>query len=141
MKTFPHWRAVGRVMRWARQQDGVTVKPPTRGAGIRIRVYRDPMGAIVQTCTSPGSTWLKTYTGRVGSADVTPNTAAEGLRVLAALDLIPADIAYGPDERYGRCLRCGRRARWWDDPLAARWVHDLRLAWTGDPHQAEVADA
>lgn len=25
MKTFEHWRAVGRAMRWARQQDGVTL--------------------------------------------------------------------------------------------------------------------
>jgi hypothetical protein len=45
-------------------------------------------------------------------------------------------------ERYGKCLTCGRLARWWDDELAARWVHIHPWAVTGPAaHRAEVADA
>jgi hypothetical protein len=39
------------------------------------------------------------------------------------VDLIPAHLADGEDERYGRCVTCGRVARWWNDPLRPCWVH------------------
>src|SRR4051812_39596641 len=92
MKTFDGWRAVGRAMRWARRQDGVTVERVAR-ADVRARIYRSPEDKIVWVSSLPGSTWFRTYSGRVGSAECTPNAAAEGLRVLAALDLIPAELA------------------------------------------------
>jgi hypothetical protein len=145
MTTFPHWRNVGRAMRWARQQQGVTVEMPTPKILIRSRVYRGPDDVIVKVNTLPSSTWFETYTGIVGSAKVNPNNAAEALRVLAALDLIPADLAYGPDERYGRCVKCDRLAQWWPAEAGAedRWVHVIKghERFIDYPnHRAEVAE-
>jgi hypothetical protein len=140
VKTFPHWRAVGRAMRWARQQEGVTVEPPTRGIPIRTRRYTGPADVVASVTTVSGSTWFKTFSGVVGSAHVHPNNAAEALRVLAALELIRADIAYAADERYGRCEVCGRLAQWVppSGQFAARWCH---LNPNRPYHRPEVADA
>lgn len=91
---FPGWREVGRAMRWARKQDGVEVRlTPTRGVLARGRRYLRPGGTQVHVYTIPGATWFKTFSGVVGSAHVTPEDAAQALRVLAALDLIPAELA------------------------------------------------
>lgn len=142
MITFRNWRAVGRAMRWARQQEGVKVKPPTRGILIRSRIYRGPADAIVQVNTIPGSTWFKTYTGVTASTNVNPENAAEALRVLAALELIPAEIAHAPEERYGRCKRCDRLAQWSppSELWPGRWFHVKRVRFDQDPHPAEVAE-
>lgn len=139
MKTFSHWRNVGRAMLDARRREGVTVERPKRVGMVLIRTYRGPQDAVVQVKHYHQSAWFKTYSGVTGSTSVDPNSAAEALRVLAALDLIPADIAYAADERYGRCVRCGRLARWWDDELGARWVHVDVMAAFRDSHRAEVA--
>ena len=49
------------------------------------------------------------------------------LRVLAALGLVANEIAYAADERYGKCKRCKRLARWWpaEAHASARWVHQM----------------
>jgi hypothetical protein len=68
--------------------------------------------------------------------------AGQVLRVLAALDLIPAHLAYGPDERLAKCKRCDRLAQWWPAEAAspARWVHVKRLAPSDPGHRpVEVA--
>ena len=96
MKIFQGWREVGRAMRWARQQDGVDVKRDrieTTGqllfawyAGNRTAVYvsffpaSDPADVAFEV---PGA-----YISRSTFDD-----AATALRVLAALDLIPAELA------------------------------------------------
>jgi hypothetical protein len=67
----------------------------------------------------------------------------ERAELLARLDAAEAAPPVWQDvegERYGKCLKCGRLARWWDDPLAARWVHVQPWAVTGPAaHPAEVA--
>jgi hypothetical protein len=51
----------------------------------------------------------------------------------------PLQIGEPTEERYGKCLKCGRGARWWNDELAARWVHVQPWAVTGPAaHLAEV---
>ncbi|GGN40378.1 hypothetical protein FHR83_007051 [Actinoplanes campanulatus] len=154
MKTFPNWRAVGRAMRWARQQKSVTaprfvldnVRDSTAlelawkladGREVEVWRWRSGNGGIDLTVKhKPVHGKPELYAGMDGIRD-----AAEVLRVLAALDLIPADIAYAADERYGRCVRCGLLARWWPAEAEAgeRWVHVTRLRFDLNPHPAEVA--
>jgi hypothetical protein len=147
VKTFSHWRAVGRAMRWARQQphiqaDSTTIVDLAKVTDNRWRSV--PNGTRVVARHAVGYDRTDVEVGRkdldltfFGVAD-----AAEVLRVLAALKLIPADIAYAADERYGRCVKCGRLAQWWhDSPFFPRWVHvpPLSAARPG-VHRAEVAD-
>jgi hypothetical protein len=125
MRIFPGWRSVGRAMLEARRREGVTVERPKRVGMVSIRTYRGPADAVVQVKHYHQAAWFKTFSGITGATSVDPNHAAEALRVLAALDLIPADIAYAADERYGKCTRCGRLAQWVPQagPFAARWCH------------------
>jgi hypothetical protein len=140
MKTFPHWRNVGRAMLDARRQEGVTVER-VRVPGARYHVWARGDTKVTVDHTEHSA----------GFAFEDPNSqfeqfhadAAEALRVLAALELIPADIAYAADERYGRCERCGLLAQWWPAEAEAgeRWVHVTRLRFDLNPHPAEVTDA
>lgn len=53
----------------------------------------------------------------------------------------PLQISDLTEERYDTCVVCDRTVRWWDDQLAARWVHVKPMAVTGpNAHRAEVAD-
>lgn len=141
MKTFPNWRAVGAAMRWARQQhaqvDTLTSDWLTdtrwRLGGIDVRVGRTDIaeGNDLRISGDGLDIWID-------QVDV-----ARALRVLAALDLIPAHLADARDERYGRCQKCGRVARWWDDGpgFEPRWVHINPVAVSGPAaHRAEVAE-
>jgi hypothetical protein len=145
MVIFPHWRAVGRAMLQARRREGVTVERDNKIVGcvlMRYHTYRGPADALVVVKHFEQSTTFDTYSGVTGSANVYPNSAAEALRLLAALDLIPAHLAEGPDERYGRCVKCGRLTRRWDDFGTTRWVHVIGGAerFADYPyHPAEVA--
>jgi hypothetical protein len=95
VKTFPGWRAVGRAMRWARQQDGVRQEIEHAAVARQHRWYgpgRD--GSIV------GVTWggplthdVDIYVAGGGEHELVEPTAAQALRVLAAFDLIPAELA------------------------------------------------
>jgi hypothetical protein len=66
----------------------------------------------------------------------------ERTELLARLDV--AESAPPPvwqqieGERYGKCLKCGRLARWWDDPIRPSWVHVQPWAVTNS-HVPEVA--
>jgi hypothetical protein len=52
----------------------------------------------------------------------------------------PLQIGEPTEELYGTCSVCGRTARWWNDKLAARWVHVQPMAVTGpNAHRAVVA--
>ncbi|GIE30131.1 hypothetical protein Ait01nite_031760 [Actinoplanes italicus] len=154
MKTFPHWRAVGRAMLDARRREGVTaprtVLDNRRGApaveltweredGLTVGLWRLRSGRS-------GPDLGVRYPDRADGTNLfagmdSIDDAGQVLRVLAALELIPADIAYAADERYGRCVKCGRLAQWWPAEAGAddRWVHDVRLRFDGNPHEAEVA--
>lgn len=142
MRTFPGWRAVGRAMLDARRREGVSVERPKRVGVVIIRTYRGPADAVVQVKHYQQAAWFKTFSGITGSTNVYPNSAGEALRVLAALDLIPAHLADGPDERYGRCEVPGCRllAEWWPVEAEAepRWVHVEPWLVT-DHHRPEVA--
>lgn len=67
-------------------------------------------------------------------------TAIDMLRVLAALDLIPAELAEVRDERYGRCETCGEPCTWdsghgtWEP----RWLH--LDPFRGQGHRAEITE-
>lgn len=136
MKTFPHWRSVGRAMFDARRREGVTVtRHPDawhgyewdRGSADLVSVHTGQRGCSLMVDLA-GGRHLES-----GGMDAT-----SALRVLAALDLIPADIAYAADERYGRCVKCGRLAQWVpaEGQFAARWCH---LDPTRPYHKPEVA--
>jgi hypothetical protein len=125
-------------MRWARQQEGVTV---TRRRVLGRLVRWDRGASYVSIRPLPDDVHVRaghsTAAIGLGTTD-----AAQVLRVLAALDLIPADIAYAADERYGKCLRCDRLAQWvppTDDLFPSRWVHVKRLRFDGQPHMPDVA--
>lgn len=140
-------------MRWARQQDGiefVTRKTSYRGEDVAHDViWRIPGKAHVSAQRLVGPTGLGrvdvSAEGEHAAAEIGDQaTADQVLRVLAALDLIPAEYAEQRDERYGRCEKCGELCRWatghdfWPD----RWVHIHGDAWLSriDGHRAEVAE-
>lgn len=51
----------------------------------------------------------------------------------------PLQISDLTEERYDTCVVCDRTVRWWNDQLAARWVHVQPWAVTGPAaHLAEV---
>lgn len=143
-----NWRNLGRAMLDARRREGVTVQREKMQVGavlMHVRTYRGPADALVQVKHFQQAVSFETFSGWTGSANVSPNSAGEALRVLAALDLIPqhfAAAAIAADERYGRCQVCGRLARLWADLDTPRWVHIQPWAVTGPhAHRAEVADA
>jgi hypothetical protein len=153
VKLFPNWRNVGRAMLDARRREGITgprtVLDNRRGApaveltweredGLEVRLWRLRSGwrrpdLGIRFPERDDDTSL--FAGMDGI-----DNAGQVLRVLAALDLIPADIAYAADERYGRCKRCGLLAQWWPAEAEAgeRWVHVTRLRFDLNPHPAEV---
>jgi hypothetical protein len=161
VKTFPMWRAVGRAMLDARRREGVTA-PRVALDEHRGRYYTALIWKLADERTVE-LWWRHSGRGRVDLAvkypekapgESTPFTgmdniesAATALRVLAALDLIPVDIAYAADERYGKCEvpGCRRIARWWrpEGGAAGRWVHHPpRPALPGrNTHQAVVAES
>lgn len=150
MKTFPHWRNVGRAMLDARRREGATAPRVLRdnerdsmhiqlawtfqdGRTVELWRWRSGDGGIdlaVKPAPGPGRPGMFAGLDRLGDA-------ATALRVLAALDLIPADIAYAADERYGRCVKCDRLAQWVpaEGQFAARWCH---LDPTRPYHKPEV---
>jgi hypothetical protein len=142
---FPGWRNVGLAMRAARQQPDVRIDALTVISLAKVTDNRWQW---------PGTRVIATHAVGYDRTDVEisradakltfygVSDAIELLRVLAALGLIPAHLAEQPDERYGRCARCGRLAQWWhDSPFFPRWVHvpPLSAAQPG-VHRAEVAD-
>lgn len=131
MKIFNHWRNVGRAMLDARRREGVT---HTR------TIMLDSLDEVsidhLWSRTDGTSVWITWITSRelvdiraggaVSECALSDwDNAAQALRVLAALDLIPAHLAYGDDERYGRCEVCGELAQWVASvgPFADRWCH------------------
>lgn len=133
MKTFPHWRAVGRAMLDARRR-GFTPERVKAGHwtrftwdqdGTGVTIYVRPDRPVCQFVADFGKGWINRSTF---------DDAATVLRVLAALELIPADIAYAADERYGRCVKCGLLAQWWpaEAESGERWVHVS--PWPADGH-------
>jgi hypothetical protein len=142
VKTFSNWRNVGRAMRWARQQEGVIQGPATFGQPFGREYvwgwYAD--GQTVRVHITWGIGYAVTLHGPRLASITQGVKPAQVLRILAALELIPADIAYAADERYGRCVRCGLLAEWWAAEAGAedRWVHAEPWLVT-DHHQAEVA--
>lgn len=153
MKLIPNWRNVGRAMLDARRREGITA-PRTvldnerrrvvildwRRDGINVRIaWR--RGEDMPLDIGVNFPERDNETAPFVGMDSTDN-ATQALRVLAALDLIPAHIATAADERYGRCETCGRLAQWWhDSPFYPRWVHvpPMSAAQAG-VHRAEVAD-
>jgi hypothetical protein len=146
VKTFPHWRNVGRAMRWARRQEGL------QGP----EIFDRPFGRrYLWGWFSDGQTVSVNVTWGIGfavklrgprSMELDGRNAAETLRVLAALDLIPADIAYAADERYGRCEvpKCGLLAKWCPAEAGAkgRWVHaEPWLVMGPNAHQPAIAES
>lgn len=138
MRIFPGWRAVGRAMLDARRREGVTVTryPDAwhgyewdRNSADTVSVHTGQRGCSLMVDLAGGRHL------EAGGMD-----AATVLRVLAALELIDARIAYAPDERYGRCEVCGRLAEWWAAEAGAedRWVHAEPWLVT-DHHNAVVA--
>lgn len=93
MLTFPGWRAVGRAMRWARQQDGIQGPAAFEWPFGREYVwgwYLD--GQTVRVIVTWGIGFSVSLRGpRV--VQLEGRDAVETLRVLAALDLIPAELA------------------------------------------------
>lgn len=147
MRIFPGWRAVGRVMRWARQQDGVThnrtVMLDSLDETTIDHLWSRDNGFSVWITWSPSRELIDIRAGgAVSECSLSDwDNAAQALRVLAALNLIPAHLAAAEDERYGRCVKCDRTVRWWHEPpFTARWVHVQPWAVTGPAaHLAEVA--
>ena len=114
MKTFTGWRAVGRVMRWARQQ-GIYREVHTDGGALSEMVWilNDERGVTVMPSLREGvqvDVSRKPEPGRPhwmgGLIDAT--SASTILRFLAALDVIPAELAEVHDERPVRCAWCHR---------------------------------
>lgn len=137
MRTFAGWRAVGRAMLDARRREGVTVTHDpdawhghewVRNSADTVSVHTGQRGCSV-TVDLAGGRHVES-----GGMD-----AATVLRVLAALDLVPADIAYAADERYGRCQVCRELAQWVppSGQFAGRWCH---LDPDRPYHRPEVAD-
>lgn len=91
MRTFPGWRAVGRAMRDARQQEGVTVThDPNAWHGHEwVRNSAD----TVSVHTGPHSCSLMVDLAGGRHLEAGGMDAATVLRVLAALDLIPDHLA------------------------------------------------
>lgn len=130
MKPFPNWRNVGRAMLDARRRKNVrSVVTTISGvfakdliehcwdtASVTVTAQHVPGGSAVDLRVTKTDVEFKAW----GVTD-----PAEVLRVLAALDLVPADIAYAADERYGRCQVCGELAQWVppSGQFAGRWCH------------------
>lgn len=143
MKPFPGWRAAGRAMQWARQQDGVTVERDRDGAWVSRRwrsgdpadhVELGGAGSLAHSLT------IDLADGRYIESAHLP--AVEVLRVLAALGLIPDELAQVRDERYARCVTCNGVLYWraGRHGLPDRWGHlDRRAYLDGGTHRAEVA--
>jgi hypothetical protein len=141
MVIFPGWRAAGLVMLDARRRGIKRSHDPDAWHGYEwVRDSADTVSVHVgQQC----SVWVDMSGG--GHLEAGEMDAVTVLRVLAALDLIPAHLAEGPDERYGRCATCDRVARWWPAEAGAdnRWVHVIGGAerFADYPyHPVEVAD-
>ena len=142
MRIFSGWRAVGKAMLEARRRK---VSHAAYAGGLahttENRWHLDNVVVSANRLTDhPEKVDVEIRTGDTHVTMWPAPDAATVLRVLAALDLIPAHLAAAEDERYGRCVKCGKLARWWNDRLAARWVHVQPWAVTGPAaHLAEVA--
>jgi len=120
-RIFPGWREVGRAMRWARQQDGVTFDrttmrnvwhfdlPPSIHVDHRWR-GGDGREVLVSHSSILKSVDVSVGDGRNGWDSTYNDDAAQVLRVLVALDLIPAELAEAPkvEAARSRCRHCGR---------------------------------
>jgi hypothetical protein len=103
MKAPANWRAVGQAMRWARQQEGVTVRRMVVDNSWPVTIdleWKRPDGHSVLVTWATNREWVDVYAG--GPVDDVHMSncgdAATVLRVLAALDLIPAELAQVHDE-------------------------------------------
>ena len=90
MKTFPGWREVGRAMRWSRQQDGVQRSTIAERGCLAEARWSDldadltvlPRGLMRVSVVADGAV-----------VTLRRPSATRVLGVLAALDLIPAELA------------------------------------------------
>jgi hypothetical protein len=155
VKLFPHWRNVGRAMLEARRREGVTgpltAQENTHNWNLVELTWTHEDGRSVEISWRKGeaAVWVDVRrkprrglpANMAGLVDI--DDAATVLRVLAALELIPADIAYAADERYGRCQVCGSLAFWVSepDPWGPGWYHyPPRNPTKPDHHWPRVSD-
>lgn len=94
MKIFPGWRAVGAAMRWARQQDGVQRSIIVDYGRLRHAAWERNDADFVALsrfgAALPGVTVHLAGGLHLEADGLAPS---EALRVLAVLDLIPAELA------------------------------------------------
>lgn len=104
MRTFPDWRAVGSAMRWARANGAtVTIRhfgrahefPGGTHARYRAHVWRQVDGQKLVTVGSYAGRTDPDLTATNGDQrrDVYPDSGEHALLILAALGLIPAELA------------------------------------------------
>jgi hypothetical protein len=142
MKTFTGWRAVGRVMWYARKQEDVERTVIGENGRLIEMTWRGPGHSYVGVVDLGGEAVSLTLASRTGGlVDGDKLTAAEALGVLAALGLIPDELARVRDERYGRCKTCGELCTWdsGHDMWVPRWLHCDPFR--GQGHRAEVAES
>lgn len=98
MNTFTGWRAAGQAMRWARLQDGVRIDITGGGLEGELIENRWRLGGHVSVSVEHmnGVPHGVGFTARVEDGLVELGLydgVGPALRVLVALDLIPADLA------------------------------------------------
>jgi hypothetical protein len=126
VRTYPHWRAVGRALMAARKKvgkDGFERTWDERGGEWLFTWSHE--NTLVTLSFEPGDDTyrLGVDTDGMWLTDGYFGGAQDTLRVLAALGLVDNGIAYAADQRYRKCTRCDRLARWWEDQMGPRWVH------------------
>lgn len=129
MKTFTGWRAVGRAMRWARQQDAITYDRTIGDLAIDLRWTAEGRYVLVELHPGQPCITVDISTGTTYWSGATTD-AAELLRVLAALDLIPAELATDRHrQRVCHIAVC--------DDCGTEYEHDYTPHW---PSAGEAAD-
>ena len=99
MKTFPNWRMVGRAMRWAREQDGVTYErtnadDPWAGPIRHHKWAGSDDRAVLVTCNPAlAEVWISAGTSERYASLTNWIDGQAALRVLVALDLIDEGLA------------------------------------------------
>lgn len=153
MRIFIGWRAVGAAMLEARRRQGV--RPVVTSGGLADTTESRWYLGGVMVSANRLTEWPERVDVEIRVGDTVqqvthvtmwpaPN-ADTVLRVLAALKLIPAEIAYADDERYGRCKHCkGVVRRVANEGWPVRWNHSWLGGWEKPAvldHIGEVDDA
>lgn len=145
LRAFPGWRAAGLAMVWARRQGAVVKRKALELDPGNLTDHSWSLNHAALTVS--GMSWREPTEVVIdaGAVHIEMDSAdvATVLRLLAALNLIPAELAE-PSERYGRCVTCGQLCRWDEghDLWTPRWLHcDPVEVWaTSTQHLAEVAE-